>query len=118
MVIFLGNTNSGDQNFLNPFIYHRDTSHYMVLKKIGVTSSGPFALILTNTLVNNINILNANLYLFYSESDANQHILDTLEQCISVIIEKLHRLDQDKNGSRLSSMEYSEPVKGKVIFRT
>ena len=51
MVIFLGNTNSGDQNFLNPFIYHRDTSHYMVLKKIGVTSSGPFAPILTNTPV-------------------------------------------------------------------
>ena len=65
---------------------------------------------------NNINILKTNLYLFYSESDPNQHILDTLEQCISVIIEKLHRLDQDKNGSRLSSMEYSEPVKGKVIF--
>ena len=51
MVIFLGNTNSGDQNFLNPFIFHRDTSHYMVLKKIGVTSSGPFASILTNTPV-------------------------------------------------------------------
>ena len=52
MVIFLGNTNSGDQNFLNPFIYHRDTSYYMVLKKIGVTPSGKFASILTNTPVN------------------------------------------------------------------
>ena len=52
MVIFLGNTNSGDQNFLNPFIYHRDTSHYMVLKKISVIPFAPFARILTNTPVN------------------------------------------------------------------
>ena len=51
MVIFLGNTNSGDQNFLNPFIYHRDTSHYMVLKKICVNPSGPFAPILNNVPV-------------------------------------------------------------------
>ena len=50
---FLGNTNSGDQNFLNPFIfiYHRDSSHYKVLKKISVTPSAPFAPILTNALV-------------------------------------------------------------------
>ena len=53
MVIFLGNKNSGDQNFLNPFIYHRDTSYYMVLKKIGVTPFAHFALILTNTPVKN-----------------------------------------------------------------
>ena len=44
----------GTQNFLNPFIYHRDTSHYMVLKKIGVIPSGKFAPILTNTPVNEI----------------------------------------------------------------
>ena len=51
---FLGNTNSGDQIFLYPFIYHRDTSHYMVLKKIGVVPSGPFAPILTNVPVKDI----------------------------------------------------------------
>ena len=54
--------------------------------------------------------------LFFSGSDPNQHILDTLEQCISVIIEKLHRLDQDKNDSRLSSMEYSKPIEGEFGF--
>ena len=54
---------------------------------------------------------------FFSGSDPNQHILDTLEQCISVIIEKLHRLDQDKNDSRLSSMEYSsKPIEGEFSF--
>ena len=52
---FLGNTNSGDQNFLNPFVYHRDTSHYMVLKKIGVIPSGKFAPILTNASVKEYN---------------------------------------------------------------
>ena len=52
MVIFLGNKNSGDQNFLNPFIYHRDTSYYMVLKLIGVNPSGPFAPILSDMPVN------------------------------------------------------------------
>ena len=49
---------------------------------------------------------------FFSGSDPNQHILDTLEQCISVIIEKLHRLDQDKNGSRLSSMDLDKSIEG------
>ena len=29
----------------------------------------------------------------FSESDPNQHILDTLEQCLSVIIEKIQRID-------------------------
>lgn len=42
-----------------------------------------------------------------SESDPNQHILDTLEQCISVIIEKIQHLDQDKASSRLSSIDYA-----------
>ena len=50
---------------------------------------------------------------FFSGSDPNQHILDTLEQCISVIIEKLHRLDQDKNGSRLGSMDLDKSIEGK-----
>ena len=52
MVIFLGKTNSGDKNYLNPLIHPRDTLHNMVLKKIGVTPSVPFALILTNTSIN------------------------------------------------------------------
>ena len=47
----MGNINSGDQNFLNPFIHHRDTSHYMVLKKIDVTPSAPFAPILTTRII-------------------------------------------------------------------
>ena len=50
---FLGEHKLWGQFFLNPFIYHRDTSHYMVLKKISVIPSGKFALILilTNTPV-------------------------------------------------------------------
>ena len=48
MAIFLGKTNSGDQNFLNPLIYHRDTSLYMDLKLFGATPSGRFASILSN----------------------------------------------------------------------
>ena len=51
MAIFLGNTNSGDQNFLNPFIYHWDTSHHMVLKLFGDTPYGKFASILSNVPV-------------------------------------------------------------------
>ena len=31
----------------------------------------------------------ANLRVSFSEADPNQHILDTLEQCVSVIVEKL-----------------------------
>ena len=54
MVIFLGNTYSGDQNILKAFIYHRDTSYYMVLKKIGVTPFAHFASILTNAPVNKV----------------------------------------------------------------
>ena len=33
MAIFLGNTNSGDQNFLHMLIYHGDTLYYNFLKK-------------------------------------------------------------------------------------
>merc|ERR1712156_945977 len=53
-----------------------------------------------------------NLRSTFGGSDPNQHILDTLEQCISVIIEKLHRLDQDKNGSRLGSMDLDKSIEG------
>ena len=52
MAIFLGKANSGDQNFLNPLIYHRDTSLYMDLKLFGATPSGRFASILSNLPVN------------------------------------------------------------------
>ena len=31
----------------------------------------------------------ANLRVSFTEADPNQHILDTLEQCVSVIVEKL-----------------------------
>ena len=37
----------------------------------------------------------ANLRVSFSEADPNQHILDTLEQCVSVIVEKLVRLHLD-----------------------
>ena len=33
----------------------------------------------------------ANLRVSFGEADPNQHILDTLEQCVSVIVEKLVR---------------------------
>jgi hypothetical protein len=51
----------------------------------------------------------------YRDADPSQHILDTLEQCISVIIEKIQRLDQDKaNNSRMSSLEYNRVNDGKI----
>ena len=37
----------------------------------------------------------ANLRVSFSEADPNQHILDTLEQCVSVIVEKLVGLHLD-----------------------
>ena len=37
----------------------------------------------------------ASLRVSFSEADPNQHILDTLEQCVSVIVEKLVRLHLD-----------------------
>lgn len=43
----------------------------------------------------------------FRESDPNQHILDTLEQCISIIIEKMQHLETDKPSSRLSSLDYA-----------
>ena len=48
----------------------------------------------------------------YSEADPSQHILDTLEQCISVIIEKIQRLDNDKSSSRMSSLDYTRTNEG------
>ena len=39
----------------------------------------------------------ANLRVSFSEADPNQHILDTLEQCVSVIVEKLVRLHTNLN---------------------
>eukprot|EP00093_Oithona_nana_P004197 04197.XXX_42446_46436_1 [CDS] Oithona nana genome sequencing. len=70
----------------------------------------------------------SNLRSSFSGSDPSQHILDTLEQCISVIIEKIQRLDQDRNGSRMSSIDYnkaneglssnSNPVTTKILYFT
>jgi len=62
-----------------------------------------------------------------SDSDPNQHILDTLEQCISVIIEKVQALETQQqqqqqqqpekvvNGSsssRMSSLDYTRVNEG------
>ena len=58
------------------------------------------------------------LQLIYNHrgADPNQHILDTLEQCISVIIEKMqHVSENDKSSSRLSSLDYSRTSEGKII---
>merc|ERR1711988_551052 len=49
----------------------------------------------------------ANLRSSFSDSDPNQHILDTLEQCISVIVEKIVE-GGSKPGSRLSNCEMSD----------
>ena len=64
----------------------------------------------------------SNDFLFSSGSDPNQHILDTLEQCISVIIEKIQHLDSlqqqqqadEKNSSRMSSLDYARVNDGTV----
>ena len=48
----------------------------------------------------------SNLRSSFSDSDPNQHILDTLEQCISVIVEKL--VVGEKPGSRMSNSEPSD----------
>ena len=53
---------------------------------------------------------------FSSGSDPSQHILDTLEQCISVIIEKIQRLDQERNGSRMSSIDYNKANEGITLI--
>ena len=49
----------------------------------------------------------ANLRSSFSDSDPNQHILDTLEQCISVIVEKIVE-GGSKPGSRMSNCELSD----------
>ena len=52
--------------------------------------------------------------MLYRGADPNQHILDTLEQCISVIIEKMQNVPEpEKGGSRLSSLDYSRTNEGK-----
>ena len=49
----------------------------------------------------------ANLRSSFSDADPNQHILDTLEQCISVIVERLVE-GGSKPGSRLSHTDQSD----------
>lgn len=59
----------------------------------------------------------SNVSIFFSSgSDPSQHILDTLEQCISVIIEKIQRLDQERNGSRMSSIDYNKANEGTTLI--
>ena len=48
----------------------------------------------------------ANLRVSFSEADPNQHILDTLEQCVSVIVEKLVGLHIDFISLYLNSTYY------------
>ena len=50
----------------------------------------------------------SNLRTSFSDSDPNQHILDTLEQCISVIVERMVE-GGSKPGSRMSNSEVSDP---------
>ena len=50
----------------------------------------------------------SNLRNSFSDSDPNQHILDTLEQCISVIVERMVE-GGSKPGSRMSNSEVSDP---------
>ena len=57
----------------------------------------------------------SNLRSSFSDSDPNQHILDTLEQCISVIVEKL--VEGSKPGSRMSNSEHSE-IGEKIALHT
>ena len=65
---------------------------------------------------------NLTFFFCFSGSDPNQHILDTLEQCISVIIEKIQHLDNlqqqqhmdDKNSSRMSSLDYARVNDGEA----
>ena len=57
-----------------------------------------------------------NMYYLYRGADPNQHILDTLEQCISVIIEKMqHASENEKSSSRLSSLDYSLTNEGEIV---
>merc|ERR1712037_548239 len=61
----------------------------------------------------------ANLRVSFSEADPNQHILDTLEQCVSVIVEKLG--EQSKPGSRAGPVETNSapsPTTTKVVYFT
>ena len=50
----------------------------------------------------------SNLRNSFSDSDPNQYILDTLEQCISVIVERMVE-GGSKPGSRMSNSEISDP---------
>ena len=40
----------------------------------------------------------------HSGSDPNQHILDTLEQCISVIVEKMPNMDESNKSAAVASL--------------
>jgi len=55
----------------------------------------------------------SNLRSSFADSDPNQHILDTLEQCISVIVERMVE-GGSKPGSRMSNSELSDAGSGSV----
>ena len=43
-------------------------------------------------------------FTLHSGSDPNQHILDTLEQCISVIVEKMPNVDESNKSAAVASL--------------
>ena len=57
----------------------------------------------------------SNLRNSFSDSDPNQHILDTLEQCISVIVERIVETGS-KPGSRLSNIEPTDTGNNRQCF--
>ena len=53
----------------------------------------------------------SNLRSSFSDADPGQHILDTLEQCISVIVERMAG-EGSKPGSRMSGRESDQEEQG------
>ena len=59
----------------------------------------------------------SNLRASFSEAAAEQHILDTLEQCVSVIVERqaAGQAGDSKPGSRMSGSEVSDAGEDRII---
>ena len=60
----------------------------------------------------------SNLRASFSEAAAEQHILDTLEQCVSVIVERqvAGQAGDSKPGSRMSGSEASDAGEDRIIM--
>lgn len=60
----------------------------------------------------------SNLRASFSEAAAEQHILDTLEQCVSVIVERqvAGQAGDSKPGSRMSGSEVSDAGEDRIIM--